>query len=504
MNLGDEERVTSWIHRAAAAALALSSLSFTSSARAAGLLFPDRGVRPVARGGAFVAGADDPGAIAYNPAGLFDAAGQFLVDGSWVQFSADYTRRTLVRQVDPNSGETVSTSVLTSPEVSGSTPFLPIPTIAAAIGLTPKMALGLGVYAPYGALASYPEDVNGEPAPQRYQLYSLEGSALAFLNASLAIAPSDEWRFGASLELLVGNVNARVAMSGCVPDRFVCAQEDPDWDVIADASIAPIISPTGQIGAQWIPTPDWHVGLSFHLPVWIRAGGTVKNRLPATPVFEQARQEGEDVDVALDLPWTLRLGVETRAVEDLRVEVGFAWEHWSMHDTVTVDPDGLALRDVAGFPDPFYIPTIDIPRNFQDAVSFRAGGEYDFQAAKQRFTARGGLSFETSAVPEEYVSALTVDAPKVTAALGVGLHLGKVRLDATFAHVFFFDVDLAPEDARMAPVSPVQANPPENPTYINGGTYSASANVIGLGLAYTFGDPPAQAQAPAQVQVQAK
>ena len=42
-------------------------------ARAGGLYLADRGVRPLGRGGAFIAGADDLGAIAYNPAGLYDA-----------------------------------------------------------------------------------------------------------------------------------------------------------------------------------------------------------------------------------------------------------------------------------------------------------------------------------------------------------------------------------------------------------------------------------------------
>ena len=44
-------------------------------ADAGGLYYADRGVRPLGRAGAFVAGADDPGAITYNPAGMFDAGG---------------------------------------------------------------------------------------------------------------------------------------------------------------------------------------------------------------------------------------------------------------------------------------------------------------------------------------------------------------------------------------------------------------------------------------------
>src|SRR5205814_4654165 len=49
-------------------------------AHGAGLYFSDRGVRPLARGGAFVAGADDLGAVWYNPAGLADAGTTLFAD----------------------------------------------------------------------------------------------------------------------------------------------------------------------------------------------------------------------------------------------------------------------------------------------------------------------------------------------------------------------------------------------------------------------------------------
>ena len=52
----------------ALAALAAAWLT-AAPAHAGGLYYADRGVRPLGRAGAFVAGADDPGAITYNPAG---------------------------------------------------------------------------------------------------------------------------------------------------------------------------------------------------------------------------------------------------------------------------------------------------------------------------------------------------------------------------------------------------------------------------------------------------
>ncbi len=91
---------------------------------------------------------------------------------------------------------------------------------------------------------------------------------------------------------------------------------------------------------------------------------------------------------------------------------------------------------------------------------------------------------------------LTIDQNKVTAALGASVHCSKLRLDLVYAHVFGFDVDVDPNSAKIAQVSPVQANPRKNPDYINGGMYSARADVLGLGLAYTF--DPALRDAPAK------
>src|SRR5215470_5968362 len=68
----------------------------STQAHAAGLYFSDRGVRPLGRGGAFVAGADDLGAVWYNPAGLADAGTSLLSDFSWLHFTSEYTRSTQV------------------------------------------------------------------------------------------------------------------------------------------------------------------------------------------------------------------------------------------------------------------------------------------------------------------------------------------------------------------------------------------------------------------------
>jgi long-chain fatty acid transport protein len=486
-----------------AVGLASLALSFaTPPAHAAGLYYADRGVRPLGRAGAFVAGADDLGAIVYNPAGIFEAGGQFLVDGSWVHFTSDYTRIANVQQVDPNTQQPVGTYQEKFAPVHGSTPFLPIPTIVVSFKLNKQWVLAVGAWAPYAALTSYPTTVgNGQPAPQRYSLVSLDGSLLTFVGAGVAFAPNKQWRLGATVGMLTGVFRTQATFSGCVPDRFVCAAEEPSWDVAAQLNVGPIFAPTGSLGAIFIPHPSWRVGLAFQLPVWVNSPATLNARLPGTPVFEQASQQGNEANVKFDLPWTLRAGVETRVVDNLRLELAFNYDRWSMHDAITVTPENIAFKNVAGFPTTYDVPPVTLLRNFQDSVSVHLGGEYTFHAGGFDWDARAGVSFETSAIPNAYESVLTIDQNKVTAALGGSMHWRKLRLDFVYAHVFGFDVDVAPGNARLPLISPVQANPPRNPDYINGGTYAARADVLGLGLAYTFDpslpDPPAGASAPA-------
>src|SRR5690348_13179529 len=159
---------------ALSAATIAAGLLFTSESRAAGLYFSERGVRPLGRGGAFVAGADDIGAIWYNPAGLTDAGTSILADFSWLHFTSDFTRKS---QINDANG---AAHIYDYPQTSGTTPFIPIPTIGASYAFdSPKgLSIAGGLFAPYSAVTSYPLTVDGQPGPARYSLVSLDGSAL--------------------------------------------------------------------------------------------------------------------------------------------------------------------------------------------------------------------------------------------------------------------------------------------------------------------------------------
>jgi long-chain fatty acid transport protein len=466
--------------RASVVLAACAALLVAARADASGLYFSERGVRPLGRGGAFVAGADDLGAIWYNPAGIVEAGTSVLVDFSWMHFTSDYTRRTQV------AGQTVG--VVESPPVSGTSPFLPIPTIAAsyAFGEQKKYAVAAGLFSPYSAITTYPLTVGNPavPSPTRYSLVSLDGSALAVVGVWAAAKPIEQLSIGAGIEMLTGTFKSTVVFSACPADRLVCAAEDPKYDAFSQLKVGPIFAPSANAGATFTPVRWLRIGASAQLPFRINAPATVDVRLPSSAEFDQAYQQGHDASVRFNLPSILRLGVEARPIEPLRVELAYVREMWSNHSSIDVTPRDIQLYKVAGFPSPFGVNPISIPRNFQDTNSVRLGGEYTLPS--RRVALRAGVSWEESAIPNPYLSVLTIDLDKITTAVGASFFVGdNWRIDALYAHVFGIDATVDPAHAAVPRVNPVQGNPTATEP-VNGGSYSARADVLGVGAQYRF------------------
>jgi long-chain fatty acid transport protein len=475
--------VRSALHKIAAASIAAcATLAGARDARAAGLYFSDRGVRPMGRAGAFVAGADDVGAIWYNPAGLADAGTSFLADFSWLRFSLEYTRQLQV--VDAQG----ALQRFDSPTVEGTAPILPLPTIAGsyAFGSQKQFTLAAGIIAPYLALASYPPTVgNGQPSPARYALGSFSGSIAAIPGVWLAYEPIPEVRVGAGVLALVGSFQSTITFNANPADRILGAPEQPEYDANAQLQIAPIFAPSANGGVTIVPAKQLRVGLSGQLPMIISAPATIKMQMPSSSIFDNAHQDGDEAHVHIALPAILRAGVEVRPSDDVRVELAYVREFWSIQSSVDITPKNMNLDGVTGMPPQVKIPFISMPRGFQDAHSLRGGGEIHYTLGSYHVATRAGVSYETSAVPPEYLSLSSLDFDKWLVSFGGSLYVGPHwRFDGVFAHTFINAVYVDPATAKVPRVNPLNGNAPFEP--INGGTYKAAADLIGVGLEYKF------------------
>jgi long-subunit fatty acid transport protein len=227
------------------------------------------------------------------------------------------------------------------------------------------------------------------------------------------------------------------------------------------------------------------IGISGQSPMVVSAPATLKIKLPSSAIFDTASQGGVDTHVRFELPAIFRVGVEVRPIEKLRIEGAYVREFWFTHQAIDIVNKNITLDGITGMPPSIHIPDIAFPRGFQSSNSFRLGGEYNYAIGDYPMALRLGVQYETSAVPKEYLSLSSLDFNKLTLTLGGSLYIGRHwRFDGLYAHLFAGSVYTPPEDAKIPRVNPIKGNAPFEP--VNGGSYSASADLIGVGLNYRF------------------
>ncbi len=480
-------------------AVGLCALAFSPGAATAGGMFVGtHGARPTARGGAFVAGADDLNAIYYNPAGVVLSQPQpegwsVLFDAGLVMQHVAYTR---------NDAGVQRPTVVGDGGVIGAAPLV-IPQLGFARKFSRpwgSMAFGLGLWIPYTALSRYPEPSYGteearrqvpDVAPQRYQLIGLyDGSLsratlLAVLNpvASFSLL-GDKLQLGIGPQLMLLYFRAKLMLNGC--PQVMCAPENPDYDALVVAqAFAPV--PSLNLGAIYRPIDMLKLGLSFQLPFFVRsATGSVDTRLPVSELFNGAAVQGRDASLAMDLPPILRLGVElTTWQKRLRVELAYTAEFWSIQDSVLVTPKNVSLVNVKGF-DTYTLGPVAIDRQMQTTHAVHLGAEATLW---KYIGARIGGMFESGAMPDATFTILSPDSHKGMIALGafvpsVKFAKAEWRFDLGYARIIQPDRVIASEDSKLAPQNPLRPDVGLAPGQggIGGGRYEVSYDLLTLGF----------------------
>jgi long-chain fatty acid transport protein len=413
-----------------------------------------RGARPLGRAGSFVAGADDGGAIAYNPAGLADIEGiSLLLDAGLVLQRTHYDR------VDSGGNP--------QPGVDGNLNFLPFPTLS--ITWKPKkvnwLTIAGGVWVPYLGLNSYQEK-----GPQRYSNISLDGSLVLVAELAAAFRLHEHVWLGAGFQIMYLRFQSTVALSGCT--ELNCAPEDPGFDAPTHLDVTGV-TPSGIMGATFA-WPKIRGGLSLQLPFWIHADGTVNSRLGSDPFFTNASVVGNSTSADLTIPLMLRLGLEYRPRRTVRVEIGFDYEAWSMQKDITIRPHGIYIDGVPGI-GRYYLNTFKMVRNMQDTFSVHLGAEWE--AIRGRLVVRAGYLFETSATPDSTMSVLTSDGLHNMVSLGLATRVKSVRIDFGYAHLFTSDRNVSNSvSLQLNPIKPSLARP------VGNGRYKIDTDILALGL----------------------
>ena len=465
-------------------AFAFLLVAGSSLVKAGGFFLSDRGVRPMGRGFAWVAGANDPQAIWYNPAGLSWSKKQLLMDTSFVFFRASYTR------MDSGGNMLSPVSLNAAP--------LPLPMLAYSYPVG-DWTLGIGIHAPHGTRMIWPRGVREDgsicdyysssgggcaPAPQRYSLLSLRGTAFAYVTPAVAYRPIAALSFGLGVPIMAGRFVGEVAVNAC--DGFLCTHpEDSDWDGIARFDLAPMINPGMNLGMT-LELDIVRVGMSFAWwPRAIRGDVDLQMSLPSASLFNGARVEGRRAEIEVDIPFLFRLGIELRPARHVRVETAVVWERWSMQDRIVIKPHDVWIRNLTTLGE-YQVGPIEIPRNMKDVWSVRLGGSYSFW--QERLFVSMGINFENSSFSDAYLTPLTLDTQKWITTFGIGVQIKEgVWLDMSYAHIFLRDRNI--EHSQVSAPNPIRPSRDPNAysneggaVHIGNGRYQMEADMVGVGL----------------------
>jgi long-chain fatty acid transport protein len=274
-------------------------LAWPVTAAAVGYRLPNQDPEGIARGNAFVATADTPSAIYYNPAGITQ------LDGHDLSFGV-YFISTDIGFHSPGGGS-----------ASTDSSFQAVPQVYYTFSPADSpLSFGIGLYAPYGLGIDYGRYTPFPTAAQDAEL------AYISLNPVMAWELSPEFSVAAGLTLNASEVRLERRI-GLLPgfDEFQF-----EGDGFA----------TGfNLGMLWQPHEQWSFGLNYRSPTEVDYKGR-SITAPVPPFGGPAPTQA-----SLLFPQYLVAGVSYRPTEDWNLEFNLDWTDWDqVNDSVFIGTFG--------------------------------------------------------------------------------------------------------------------------------------------------------------------
>jgi long-subunit fatty acid transport protein len=473
-----------------AAMTAFAASVAPAGAHAAGFYVGDVGVRGLARGGAFVAAPDSPLALHYNPGALTLLPKGLSVEIDLSAVSLDYRFDRRCPCVSPSNPDAARLDA----ELSASPAFnevsinqagpQPIPFVMAAYQFEPmKLTIGVGAYGltSPGRLRYGELDANLNTQAQRYSLVGLELFE-AFYNLGAAIEPIPGLRIGGVAQLYELRVTQRLAL-WANSATFASTPEDDRFDIPVTLAFAAPLRLNWSLGVSYTPQffPNLSIGVSALGKRSSRANGTVDIGVPRIIADVGGRVDGRNVEVELNLPATLRGGIEYRQPGIFKAEAAVVVEAWEVYDQVVVRNKDVGIVIGTQRQD---LGTIVIPTRFRNTYSIRVGGELDL--FEPWLGVRAGYFFEPGAIADANLDGAAPDLTKHGFGFGLSTTFYGTRLEVGGAVVVMPSTTVRDSTRQMAGplVPPIGSD--ALLTTIGNGTYSGSYFIGGASLSFSL------------------
>jgi len=401
---------------------AVSLILIPSISFAAGFHILNQDAAASGLGLAFVAQADNPSAILYNPAAINRLDGTQISVGSTI----------LMPQTSFKSAATGSKTDMKSH-------IYLLPNIFITHKINDKFSVGLGFYSPFGLSVDWPKDWEGRYISTFSELRSF------YLNPVISWQVHPKFSLACGVSFVYSDIEQKKAVS-----FYPLPINDGKAKLDANG-----ISGGYNVAMLYHLNRYIDIGISYQSQVSIKYKGDVTTKTPSR--LASIVPHG-DVDVDIDFPQILVAGISTSLTERLKIEVDLFWVGWSAYDQLYADFEEHVPKAFAKWVAP-------IPRDYHDVLTYSIGIQYRLHP---HFVLRTGYMYDTSPVPERTCDPILPDADRNEFSIGCGYKNNNYSLDFAYYAVI----------AKDRKVS-------NNINGLNG-KYESFVNLIALSFDYKF------------------
>lgn len=417
-------------------ALALTGVCASTSANAAGWQLNDFSVAGLGRayaGGGVVG--DDYSALAYNPAGMTLGGTGVQAGISVIQLHADVTGE---YASGPLAGRD-STNVNVTTEV---------PNFFAQYKVNDRVAVGFGVYVPFGLAIEYPKDWIGTD-------HGID-SELAVIDYSTAVAVKATDKLSLGLGIFARNANVDLTSSTTLPTGKVENEFDLDdwgWGL--------------HVGAMYEFTKNTRLGVSYRSRSQHKIKGDfdfMKGASAGAPYYAGTY----DATLPMDAPEQVQLSGYHKLNDKIGLSAGAKWTRWTRFNALTIHTTHPTTQ-------------VEVAQRWKNTWNVSVGMDYTYS---ENWTFRTGIGFDESPVPNSHERTTAIaDNDRWEIALGASYKQNAWTFDMGYMFLYLphYSVHNDRHNLAGAPasgISPIDAR------------YHTTAHVLGLQVQYSFDATP--------------
>ncbi len=298
------------------------------------------------------------------------------------------------------------------------------------------LAVGVGVFTPFGNSNKWDYDWNGRNIIREISLSSI------FIQPTVSYKINDKFGLGAGLDIVIGKVDLTKAIANPVNGQI---------NLNGGATALGF-----NVGAFVKPTEKLNIGIDYRSKVNMKVedGDVAFTEIPAS--LEGYFPATGNFDAELPLPANLDVGLSYQLNDKLTLATELNIIFWSAYDSLIIDfeQNNEKLLDSRN------------PREYKNSFIFRLGGEYKFG---EKLIGRAGVYYDPTPTNEEYFTPETVSLNQVAFTLGLSyMPNEKLSIDLSYLQLEGLEADKMYEPEQFA------------------GTYKTRAFIPGIGISYSF------------------